>query len=45
MRSRRFVGILERKLLGAAMSVALFIVERRLDRRMKDRRDAEHARQ
>jgi hypothetical protein len=27
------VGILERRLLGASMSVALFVVERRLRRR------------
>ncbi len=33
MRPRRFVGILERRLLGAAMSVVLFVVERRLSRR------------
>jgi hypothetical protein len=32
MRPRRFVVILERRLLGAAMSVVLFIVERRLSR-------------
>jgi hypothetical protein len=31
MRPRRFVGILERKLLGAAMSAVLFVIERRLD--------------
>jgi hypothetical protein len=30
MRPRRFIGILERKLLGGAISVILFIVERRL---------------
>jgi hypothetical protein len=36
MRSRRFVGILERRLLGAAMSVVLSIVERRLSRRSVD---------
>jgi hypothetical protein len=33
MRPRRFFGILERTLLGAAMSVVLFIIERRLSRR------------
>ena len=33
MRPRRFVGILERALLGTAMSVVLSIVERRLRRR------------
>jgi hypothetical protein len=33
MRPRRFIGILERRLLGAAMSVVLFVVERRLNRR------------
>jgi hypothetical protein len=32
MRPPRFVGILERTLLGAAMSAVLFIIERRLDR-------------
>ena len=41
MRPRRFVGILERALLGAAMSVVLSIVERRLSRQ-KDQRDARH---
>jgi hypothetical protein len=30
MRPRRFIGILERRLLGAAISVILFILERRL---------------
>jgi hypothetical protein len=30
MRPRRFIGILERRLLGAAMSAVLFVVERRL---------------
>jgi len=30
MLARRFVGILERRLLGAAMGAVLFIVERRL---------------
>lgn len=30
MRPRRFVGVLERALLGAAMSASLLIVERRL---------------
>ena len=33
MRPRRIIGILERRLLGAAMSVVLFVVERRLSRR------------
>jgi hypothetical protein len=33
MRARRFVGILERRLLGAAMGAVLFVVERRLRRR------------
>jgi hypothetical protein len=37
MRPRRFLGILERTLLGAAMSAVLYIVERRL----KNRRGAE----
>jgi hypothetical protein len=32
MRPLRIVGILERTLLGAAMSAVLFIIERRLDR-------------
>ncbi len=32
MRPTKFVGILERTLLGAAMSAVLFIIERRLDR-------------
>ena len=41
MRPRRFFGIVERALLGTAMSTVLYIVERRLSRRMKDRRDAE----
>jgi hypothetical protein len=41
MGPRRFLGVLERALLGAAMSAVLYIVERRLSRRMKDRRDAE----
>jgi hypothetical protein len=36
MRMRRFVSILERALLGTAMSVVLFVAERRLSRRMKD---------
>jgi hypothetical protein len=44
MRPRRFLGILERAVLGAAMSTVLYVVERRLSRRMKNRRDAEHAR-
>ncbi len=44
MRPRRFLGILERAVLGAAMSAVLYIVERRLSRRIKARRDAEHAR-
>jgi hypothetical protein len=42
MRPRRFLGILERALLGTAMSAVLYIVERRLSRRMKARRDTEH---
>jgi hypothetical protein len=42
MRARRFLGILERAVLGAAMSAVLYSVERRLSRRIKDRRDAEH---
>ena len=33
MRPRRFIGVLERRLLGAAMSVVLFVVDRRLRRR------------
>jgi hypothetical protein len=33
MRRRRIMGILERRLLGAAMSVVLFVVKRRLNRR------------
>ncbi len=41
MRPRRFLGILERAVLGAAMSAVLYIVERRLSRRIKDRRGAE----
>lgn len=36
MRSRKFIGILERRLLGAAMSAILFVVERRLSKRNKD---------
>ena len=44
MRPRRFLGILERAVLGAAMSAVLYTVERRLSRRIKARRDAEHAR-
>ena len=44
MRPRRFIGILERRLLGAAMSVVLFVVERRLSRGAKDRDAAEHER-
>ncbi|HZY56264.1 MAG TPA: hypothetical protein VFE09_00540 [Rubrobacteraceae bacterium] len=39
MRLRRIAGILERALLGAAMSVVLSIAERRI----KDRRDAGRA--
>jgi hypothetical protein len=35
--------ILERALLGTAMSAVLYVVERRLSRRMKAQRDAEHA--
>ena len=41
MRPRRFLGILERAVLGAAMSAVLYIVERRLGRRMKDQRGDE----
>ena len=33
MRPRRFIGVLERRLLGAAMSVVLFVLDRRLRRR------------
>jgi hypothetical protein len=33
MRPRRFIGVLERRLLGAAMSVVVFVVDRRLNRR------------
>ena len=33
MRPRRFIGILERKLLGAAMSAILFVLEKRLSER------------
>jgi hypothetical protein len=40
MRARRFVGVVERALLGAAMSAVLHIVERRLRRRIKNRRGA-----
>jgi hypothetical protein len=40
MRTRRFRGVLERRLLGAAMSAILFVVERRLSKR---NRDAAHA--
>ncbi|HEX6710701.1 MAG TPA: hypothetical protein VF068_10270 [Rubrobacter sp.] len=41
MRTRRFIGILERRLLGAAMSVDLFVVERRPRRRgVQEARDA-----
>ena len=32
MRAHRLLGILERNLLGAAMSAVLFIIERYLDR-------------
>jgi hypothetical protein len=39
MRPRRFIGILERKVLGAAISVILFIVERRLSPRKKHERN------
>jgi hypothetical protein len=39
MRPRRFVGIAERVLLGAAMRLALSVVEWRLNQRMKDRRE------
>ena len=31
-RPRRFFGIIERAVLGSAMSIALFVVERRLGR-------------
>ena len=40
MGARRLVGMVERALLGAAMSAVLYIVERRLSRRIKDRRGA-----
>jgi hypothetical protein len=40
--TRAVIGILERALLGAAMSVALVVVERRLNR-MKGRRGARPA--
>jgi hypothetical protein len=43
MRPRRLLGTLERALLGTAMSAVLYVVERRLSRRMKAQRDAEHA--
>jgi hypothetical protein len=33
MRPYRFIGILERRLLGAAMSAILYVVERRLRQR------------
>jgi hypothetical protein len=33
MRPRRFIGVLERRLLGAAMSAILFVIERKLSRR------------
>jgi hypothetical protein len=33
MRPRRFIGIVERAILGTAMSVVLYVVERRLSRR------------
>ncbi|MBV9455014.1 MAG: hypothetical protein JOZ19_13000 [Rubrobacter sp.] len=39
-RPHRLIVMLERALLGAAMSVTLSMVERRLSRRMKDRYDA-----
>jgi hypothetical protein len=42
MRPRRFIAILERPLLGAAMSVVLFVVERRLGR-AQDRQRAQQA--
>jgi len=42
MRPRRLLGALERALLGTAMSAVLYVVERRLNRRMKTQRDAEH---
>jgi|GEM_PF-4483028 len=38
MRARKLISILERALLGAAMSVVLFFAERRLSR--MTRRDA-----
>ena len=43
MRARRFVGILERRLLGAAMGAVLFIVERRLARAEERRREEQAA--
>jgi hypothetical protein len=42
MRPRRFLGILERAMLGSAMSAVLYVVEWQLSRRMKDKRDAEN---
>jgi hypothetical protein len=33
MRSRRVIGILERRLIGVAMSAILFFLERRLSER------------
>jgi hypothetical protein len=39
MRVRRIVGILERRLLGAAMGAVLFIVERRLAQAEDRRRE------
>lgn len=38
MRQRRLVGILERAILGAAMTMLLAIVERRMQRRGNRRR-------
>jgi hypothetical protein len=33
MRTRKLIGLLERTILGAAMSAALFALERRLNRK------------
>jgi hypothetical protein len=39
MRLRQFIGIMERRLLGAAISVILFVVERRLSPQKKHERN------
>ena len=39
MRSRRVLGVLERALLGTLMSAVLYVVERRLSRRMEAQRE------